>query len=148
MGIRNSEIITFIGPLINPDHLTVYRSCINQAGGLGCQEQWDLGYPGERETLWKGNWNGANKKSLHNFMEGLWSALVKANDPNFCGGDTNLGCFFPWKSQQKPKYTLLDCPVPLRLQKNKLLSFSRFLTSGTLASAKLPYCEICFRPRI
>ena len=52
----------------------------------------------ERETLWKGNWNGANKKSLHNFMEGLWSALVKANYPNFCGGDTNLGCFFPWKS--------------------------------------------------
>ena len=38
MGIRSSEIIKFIGPPINPDHLTVYRNCINQAGGLGCQE--------------------------------------------------------------------------------------------------------------
>ena len=51
MGIRSSEIIKFIGPPINPDHLTVYRNCINQAGGLGCQEQWDLGYPGERDPL-------------------------------------------------------------------------------------------------
>ena len=38
MRVRGSGTIKFIGPEIDPDHLTVYRSYIKQTGGLVCQE--------------------------------------------------------------------------------------------------------------
>lgn len=53
---------------------------------------------------------GANKKCIYSFMEGLQSALFKANCPYFCGGDTNLSCFFLGRrsrNQNTPSLTAL-----------------------------------------
>lgn len=38
MGIRDGGVVKFIESSIDPDQLTVHRSYVNQAGGLGCQE--------------------------------------------------------------------------------------------------------------
>lgn len=71
-----------------------------------------------------GRGTGMGQKNIFTVPWRVCSLLVKANYSYFCGGDTNLDCFFPWKRQQKPTYTLPDCPIPLRLQKNKVLGFS------------------------
>ena len=91
MRIRGSRIIKFTGPAIDSDHLTVYRSYIKQTSGLAWLfRNSEISDSLGREALWKGNWNGANKKLSPQFLQ---SALVKANYPYICGRDTDLGCF-------------------------------------------------------